>query len=105
MKVRYKLSNLKVQKYLQDQANLLFENYYSSATFDQNVYTSNDGRLSIGDDHVNHVYLVDAYINNKFVERKPGDGECINPEMMSRDGTAQTAPNKNMCLYTEIGNA
>lgn len=104
MKVRYTLSNPRVKSFIHSANNVAFENIHANARLNQNTFTSNDGTLSRVANY-NHIWMNDTYINNKFVERGVGDGECINPALMTRNGTAQTTPNKNMCLYVEVGNA
>lgn len=105
MKVRYILSNPHdiVVNY-ENSSWLSYEKFYVKAELNQNKFTSNDGTLSREID-LNHIWMNDTYINNKFVERNPGDGECENPNLMNRDGTSETAPGKNMCAYVEVGNA
>lgn len=104
MKVRYTLSNPQVKSFIHTDGKAAYEHIVSRARLNQNTFTSNDGTLQ-REGNYNHIWMNDTYINNKFVERAAGDGECINPALMTREGTAQTTPNKNMCLYVEVGNA
>lgn len=104
MKVKYVLSNPKNMVWRDDSEFVSWDEFYVAADIKDKTVTSNDGRLS--ESHTaNYLHLTDLFINNKFVERNAGDGECSNPALITRDGTSETAPEKNICEYIEIGNA